>query len=215
MAPQEAKNGPKKGRRGCKNDPKPQVEPRSAPRRPQDRPGTRPRVDFLSSAAPREPIWASQNDPKRSLKQFKIQAKIENRKKAIQEHQGPVLERSWSLWGRHVGARRPRKYWKPYYFVQIHFFADKTVRRGFRQPLKRKKAPRGAKITPRGDPRSTPKRPQIDIEIVIEFDAKTKRAGQGLTFTHWVEPPPWEAPQGLRGGGPSDTGPAPRHPCAR
>ena len=42
MAPQGAKNGPKKGRRGCKNDPKPQVEPRSAPRLLQDRPGSSP-----------------------------------------------------------------------------------------------------------------------------------------------------------------------------
>ena len=56
-----------------------------------------------------EPIWASQNDPKRSLKRSKIKAKIENRKKAIQEDQGPVLERSWSLWGRYVGAPNPKK----------------------------------------------------------------------------------------------------------
>ena len=141
MAPQEAKNGPKKGRRGCKNDPKPQVEPRSAPRLPQDRPGTRPRADFPSSAAPPGTRMGHQNDPKRSLKRSKIKAKIEKRKKAIQDDQGPVLERSWSLSGRHVGARRPQKYWKTYYFVQNHFFEDKTVRRRFRDQLGPKKAP--------------------------------------------------------------------------
>ena len=95
----------------------------------------------LTARAPRGPIWAPQNDPKRSLKRSKIHAKIENRKKAIQEDQGPVLERSWSLWGHHVGARRPQKYWKTYYFAQNHFFEDKTVRRRFRDPLGPKKAP--------------------------------------------------------------------------
>ena len=52
MAPQEAKNRPKKGRRGCKNDPKPQVEPRSAPRLPQDRPGTPPKGRLAQRRAP-------------------------------------------------------------------------------------------------------------------------------------------------------------------
>ena len=70
-------------------------------------------------------------------------------------------------------------------------------------------------MTPKRDLRSTPKRPQIDIKIVIEFDAKTKRAVGGLAFRHWVESPPWEAPQEPWGGGPSGTGAAPRHPCAR
>ena len=88
----------------------------------------------LTARAPWEPIWAPQNDPKRSLKRSKIKAKIESRKKAIQDDQGPVLERSWSLWGHHVGARRPQKYWKTYYFAQNHFFEDKTVRRRFRVP---------------------------------------------------------------------------------
>ena len=65
-----------------------------------------------TARAPWEPIWAPQNDPKRSLKRSQIKAKIESRKKTIQDDQGPVLERSWSLWGHHVGARRPQKYWK-------------------------------------------------------------------------------------------------------
>ena len=56
------------------------------------------------------------------------------------------------------------------------FFKEKTVRRGFRDQLKAKKARRGAKMTPKRDPRSIPKRPKIDIQIAINFDAKTKRA---------------------------------------
>ena len=130
----------------------------------------------LTARAPREPIWAPQNDPKRSLKRSKTKAKIESRKKASQDDQGPILERSWSLWGHHVGARRLQKYWKTYYFVQNHFFEDKIVRRGFWDPLRWKKAARGAKTTPKRDPRSTPKRPKTDIKIDINFDAKTKRA---------------------------------------
>ena len=47
-----------------------------------------------TARAPWGPIWAPPNDPKRSLKRSKIQAKIENRKKAIHDDQGRVLERS-------------------------------------------------------------------------------------------------------------------------
>ena len=50
-------------------------------------------------------------------------------------------------------------------------------------------------MTPKRGPRSTPKRRQSDIKIDINFDAKTKRAYQGLGFRHWVETPPREAPQ--------------------
>ena len=44
MAPLGAKNGPKKGRRECKNDTKPPVELGSASRPPQGRPGPPPGV---------------------------------------------------------------------------------------------------------------------------------------------------------------------------
>ena len=135
-------------------------------------------------------IWAPQNDPKRTLKRSKIKAKIENRKKAIQEDQGPVLERSWSLWGRHVGARRPQKYWKTYYFVQNHFFEDKMVRRRFWDQLRPTKAPKGAKMTPKRDPRSSPKRPKTDIKIDLNLNAKTKRVGQGSARRLWAGTPP-------------------------
>ena len=50
-------------------------------------------------------------------------------------------------------------------------------------------------MTPKRGPRSTPKRPQTDIKIDIDFDAKTKRAGQGSARRHWAGPPPREAPQ--------------------
>ena len=53
-------------------------------------------------------------------------------------------------------------------------------------------------MTPKRDPRSSPKRPKTDIKIDIKFDAKTKRAGSGLIFVLWGrDPPPREAPQGL------------------
>ena len=155
MAPQEAKNRPKKGRRGCKNDPKPQVEPRSAPSRHQDRPGTIPGVAPPTFPSLLGVHLGAPKRPKRSRKRSKIKAKIESRKKAIQDDQEPILERSWSLWGRHVGARRPQKYWKTYYFAQNHFFEDKSVRRRFWDQLRPTKAPRGAKMTPKRDPRST------------------------------------------------------------
>ena len=52
-------------------------------------------------------------------------------------------------------------------------------------------------MTPKRDPRSTPKRSQIDIKIDMNFDAKTKRPCQGLGFRHWVEtPPPGGRPRG-------------------
>ena len=57
-------------------------------------------------------------------------------------------------------------------------------------------------MTPKRDPRSTPKRPKIDIKNVIDSDAKNKRAYHGSTRRHWAETPPREAPQGLREGPP-------------
>ena len=108
-----------------------------------------------------------------------------------------------------------KKYWKTYYFVTNHFFEDKTVRRRFWDQLRPTKAPRGAKMTPKRDPRSSPKRPQIDIKIVIDFDAKTKRARQGSTRRNWAEtPPPGRRPRGS-GRGPKRHGTGPQaHMCA-
>ena len=70
-------------------------------------------------------------------------------------------------------------------------------------------------MTPKREPRSTPKRPKIDIKIVIDFDAKTMRAGHGLAFVHWAEtPPPGRRPRGS-GRGPKRHGTGPQaHMCA-
>jgi hypothetical protein len=200
---------------GPKSDLQPQVERKNAPRRAQDRLGPAKRAIRRLFPHPEGSIWAFQNDPKRSRKRSKIEAKIESRKKAIHDDQGPVLERSWSLWGRHVGARRPQKYWKTYYFVQIRFFEDKTVRRGSWDQLRPTKAPKGAKMTPKRDPRSTPKRPKTDIKIDLNFDAKTKRACHGSARRLWAGTPPQGGAPAALGRGPSGTGAAPRHPCAR
>ena len=70
-------------------------------------------------------------------------------------------------------------------------------------------------MTPKREPRSFPKRPQTDIKIGMNFDAKTKRAGHGLNFRLWVVTAPQEAPQGARGGGPHGKGQDPRHQCGR
>ena len=96
-----------------------------------------------------------------------------------------------------MGARRPQKYWKTYYFVHNHFFEDKTLRRRFWDQLRPTRAPKGAKRTPKRDPRSTPKRPKTDIKIELNFDAIIKWALPGLAVVLWCRNPPREAPQGL------------------
>ena len=50
-------------------------------------------------------------------------------------------------------------------------------------------------MTPKRDPRSTPKRPQTDIKINLNFNAKTKRAYHGSVRRFWAGTPPREAPQ--------------------
>ena len=167
------------------------------------------------SRHPQGGIWAPQNDQKRNPKRSKIVSKNQEEKIAIQDDLGPVLERSWVVLGHHLGPRNAPNPYKTYGFVDNHFFEDKTVRRRFRDQLGPKKAPRGPKMTPKRDPRSTPKRPKTDIKIDLNFDAKTKRVGQGSTRRLWAGNPPQGAPQEPWGGGPSDTGQAPRHPCAR
>ena len=56
-------------------------------------------------------------------------------------------------------------------------------------------------------------------KIVIDFDAKTKRAVQGVVFRHWAGTPPLGGP-GRRPRSPGGAAQAPwdrppRHPCAR
>ena len=50
-------------------------------------------------------------------------------------------------------------------------------------------------MTPKRDPRSTPKRPKTDIKIDLNFDAKTKRVGHGSTRRLWGGTPPQEGPR--------------------
>ena len=80
--------------------------------------------------------------------------------------------------------------------MQNHLFDDNTVRRGFQDQLRPTKAPRGAKMTPKRDPRSIPKRPKTDIKINLNFDAKTKMVGEGSARRLWAGTPPQGAAPG-------------------
>ena len=119
IGPKKALNGTTRGQKSSQEGPK-RVQKRSqTASRTKKRTKTTPRPSWDHPrgrfALFRSPLGAHlgvKNDPKRSRKRSKINAKIEKRKKAIQEDQGPVLERSSSLCGRHVGARRPQKCWK-------------------------------------------------------------------------------------------------------
>ena len=114
-----------------------------------------------------------------------------------------------------MGAPNPTKYWKTYYFVSNHFFVLTTVRRRSWDQLRPKRAPKGVKITAKRDPRSRPKRAKIDIKINIDLGHATRVVQSEAGIVVWAGTPPREASQGPRGGGPSGTGQAPRHPCAR
>ncbi len=114
-----------------------------------------------------------------------------------------------------MGARRPQKYWKTYYFVHNHFFEDKTLRRRFWDQLRPTRAPKGAKRTPKRDPRSTPKRIKTDIKIELNFDAITKWAWHAHRVVLWCRDPPQGGAPGALGRGPHGTGAAPRHPCGQ
>ena len=105
MAPQETKNRPKKGRRGCKNDPKPQVEPRSAPRRPQDRPGSSPGGDSHLFPPPPGAHLGAQKRPKTEPKN---NPKSKRKSRSEQKRSKRIKDLSWSDLGRFGGAM-----WEP------------------------------------------------------------------------------------------------------
>ena len=89
---------------GPKSDPKPQDEKRTEPRRSQDRLGP-PKCRFAHyPCAPGRPFGT----PKR----LKIEAKIQDEKKAIQDDLGPVLERSWVDLGPILGSILSKNHWK-------------------------------------------------------------------------------------------------------
>ena len=73
----------------------------------QDDPKTvldRPRADLPSSAAPPGLIWEAKTAPKSIPKRPKIEAKIQDEKKATQDDLGPILERSWVDLGPILGS---------------------------------------------------------------------------------------------------------------
>ena len=145
--------------KGSKTTPRaPQNEPKTRPRGPKKRTQTArrkknrtksiPRPSWtaqgpicLAQRRPRGSIWEAKTAPKPTPKRSKIEAKIEEAKKAIQDDLGPVLERSRVDLGPSLGSILAIFYWKTYYFVNNHSFEDKPVRRRFRDQLGPKKAP--------------------------------------------------------------------------
>ena len=106
------KTAPRGAQEGEKSEPKPQDEKRTEPSRSQDHLGVAKGAIRRLFPHPQGGIWAPQNDQKRNQKRSTKETKIKKQKEAIQDEQGPILERSWSLWVCHVGAPRPQKYWK-------------------------------------------------------------------------------------------------------
>ena len=165
MAPPEAKNRPKKGGRGRKNDPKLQVEPRSAPRRPQGRPGTPPEAapptlgsllgDHLGTPKP------PKTDPK--TRNNRSEKKESNKKRSKR-----IKDPSWSDLGRFGGAmwepEGPKSIGKRTISCTITFSKIRRFEDGFGPNLgrpDRQKAqngpPRRAQDRPQKDPKPTPK----------------------------------------------------------
>ena len=142
MIPGAPQNEPKRHPRGSKK------RARIA-RRKKDRTKTIPRPSWtahgpISLAQPPPPgsIWEPKTAPKPTPKRSKIEAKVQDDKRTIQDDLGPVLERSWVDLGPILGSSLAKKHYKKTQcFVSNHFFDDKTVRRQFRDQLGPKKAP--------------------------------------------------------------------------
>ena len=96
------KNDPKGGQEDQKIEPKPQDDKRTEPRRSQDRLGHPQGPKRVRLPYPQGSILAPKTAPKRSRKRSKIEAKKQEAKKTIQDDLGPVLERSWVIWGHHL-----------------------------------------------------------------------------------------------------------------
>ena len=130
--PRRAQDGPKRGRRppktsprgtqeAKKSDPESQDEKRTESRRSQDRLGLNSGGVPPVYPHPRGAIWDPKMAPKPIPKRSKIDAKIEDEKKATQDDLGAVLERSWFDLGPTLGSILAKKYWKTYYFVKNTF----------------------------------------------------------------------------------------------
>ena len=95
-----------------------------------------------------------------------------------------------------MGAPNPKKYWKTYNFVNNHFFVLTTVRRRSWDQLRPKRAPKGPKMIAKRAPRSSPKRPKIDIKIDIDFGHATRVVHPEVGIVVWAAPPPGRRPGG-------------------
>ena len=122
----------------------------------QDDPNTvldAPRADLPSIAAPPGLHLGGQIGTKTEPKTIKNRSE-----KSRGKNNDP--RRSWTRLGAilgrlgcHLGTLETLWRYACRCFVKIHFFDVKTVRRRFRGQLGPKKAPRGAKMTPKRDPR--------------------------------------------------------------
>ena len=104
--PNTAPGAPKNGRKGAQEDqniePKPQDDKRTEPRRSQDRLRSPKGSKHVRLPYPQGSILEAKTAPKRNRKRSKIEAKIQEAKKTIQDDLGPVLERSWVILGHHL-----------------------------------------------------------------------------------------------------------------
>ena len=121
--PRRAQDDPKRGQRrpnttlrgtqeGQKSDPESQDEKRTEPRRSQDRLG--PPTGRLAPAQPppRGSIWEAKTALKSIPKRSKVESKIQDEKKALQDDLGPILERSWVDLGLILGSFWAKNHWK-------------------------------------------------------------------------------------------------------
>ena len=112
MRSEAPQNDPKRSSRGFKK------RTRTA-RRKKDRTKTIPRPSWtahgpISTAQPPPPgaIWEAKTAPKPIPKRSKIEAKIQDEKKAIQDDLGSVLGRSWVDLGPILGSFLVKNHWK-------------------------------------------------------------------------------------------------------
>ena len=121
--PRRAQDDPRRGLRrpkttlrgtqeGQKSDPESQDEKKAEPRRSQDRlgPPMAPKRSLLWN--PLGAIWDPKTAPKSIPKRSKIEAKIQDEKKATQDDLGPILERSWVDLGPILGSIWAKNQWK-------------------------------------------------------------------------------------------------------
>ena len=108
---EEAQNGARSGPKPPQEEPKkvkkanPNGKTKKGPN--QDDPKTildRITSDLRNSPTPPGAIWEAKTVPKSTPKRSKIEAKIQDEKKAIQDDLGPVLERSWVDLGPILGS---------------------------------------------------------------------------------------------------------------